>query len=91
TAPDSVREAMVPARDAYEAMWTGLLEELAARGEIAADTPIGLARLLLFGAMNSTLDWYDPERGDLDTFSQMITRQLWSGLSAAENVARRDA
>ncbi|MCP4036878.1 MAG: TetR/AcrR family transcriptional regulator [bacterium] len=91
TAPDSVREAMVPARDAYEAMWTGLLEELAARGEIAADTPIGLARLLLFGAMNSTLDWYDPERGDLDTFSHMITRQLWSGLSAAENVARRDA
>ena len=88
TAPDSVRQAMVPARDAYEAMWTGLLEELQERGEIAADTPVGLARLVLFGAMNSSLDWYDPARGDLETLAQWITRQLWSGLSGGAAAAR---
>lgn len=81
TAPRAVREAIVPVRDAYEAMWTRLLEELAARGEIAPDTPIGLSRLILFGAMNSSIEWFDPARGSLDDFAETITHQLWSGLS----------
>ena len=84
TAPRSVREAIVPSRDAYEAMWTGLLEELVARREIAADTPIALSRLILFGAMNSALDWFDPERGDVETVAGTITRQIWLGLAHAD-------
>ena len=83
TAPPRVCEAIVPERDAYEAMWTGLLEELASSGEIAPDTPIGLSRLILFGAMNSSIEWFDPERGSLDGFAEVITGQLWSGLSNA--------
>lgn len=81
TAPSAVRDAIVPQRDAYEAMWTGLLEELAKRHEIAPHTPIGLSRLILFGAMNSSLEWFDPQRGNLDSFAEAITRQFWSGLS----------
>ena len=79
TAPRAVRAAIVPERDAYEAMWTGLLDELATRGEIATDTPIGLSRLILFGAMNSSIEWFDAERGSLDAFAEAITRQFWSG------------
>jgi AcrR family transcriptional regulator len=92
TAPSSVRDSIVPARDAYEAMWTRLLEELVARRELAADTPIPLSRLILFGAMNSSLDWFDPQRGSLDDFAETITRQLWSGLSdpARREPATRD-
>jgi AcrR family transcriptional regulator len=83
TAPSAVRAAIVPARDAYEALWTGLLEELAARGELAADAPIGLSRLVLFGAMNSAVEWFDTGRGSLDAFALAITRQFWSGLADA--------
>lgn len=82
TAPSIVRDAIVPERDAYEALWTGLLEELAARRELASDAPIGLSRLILFGAMNASIEWFDAERGSLDAFAEAITRQLWSGLSA---------
>jgi AcrR family transcriptional regulator len=80
TAPPAVREAIVPERDAYEAMWTRLLEELAAKGEIDGETPIGLSRLILFGAMNSSLEWFDPERGRLDDFAGTVTGQLWEGV-----------
>ncbi len=82
TAPPGVRDAIVPRRDAYESMWSDLLAELTARGELAPDTPIGLSRLTLFGAMNSAVEWFDPDRGSLDAFAEAITRQFWSGLAA---------
>lgn len=81
TAPSGVRRAIVPVRDAYEALWTELFEELAIRGELAADAPIGLSRLILFGAMNSSIEWFDATRGSLDAFAGAITRQVLSGLS----------
>lgn len=84
TAPAAVCEAIVPERDAYEAMWSELLRELVASGELAADTPIGLSRLTLFGAMNSAVEWFDAKRGSLDSFAEAITRQFWSGLASRD-------
>jgi AcrR family transcriptional regulator len=83
TAPGAVCDAIVPQRDAYEAMWSHLLRELESRGALAPDVPIGLARLTLFGAMNSAVEWFDPERGNLDAFAEILARQFWSGLSGA--------
>lgn len=87
TAPAAVRAAIVPERDAYEAMWTGLLGELVAAGELAADTTVGLSRLILFGAMNTSIEWFDPDRGSLDTLATVIARQFWSGFRAGEDAA----
>ena len=84
TAPEPVCEAIVPARDAYEARWTALLEELVATGELAPDIAIGLTRLTLFGAMNTSIEWFDVERGTLDELSAVIARQFWTGLSTRE-------
>jgi AcrR family transcriptional regulator len=80
TAPRRVCESIVPQRDAYEAMWSALLDELKSAGEVAADLPTGLSRLTLFGAMNSAVEWFDPERGSLDAFADAIVRQFWTGL-----------
>ena len=84
TAPSAVRAAIVPERDAYEARWTALMRELIGSGEIAADTTVGLARLILFGAMNTSIDWFDQGRGTLDELAQVIARQFWSGFSTTE-------
>jgi len=79
TAPDTVREQIVPARDAYEARWTELLGELQRDRALRADLDIGLARLILFGAMNASVEWFHPERGGLDAFTDTITDLFWSG------------
>lgn len=84
TAPSEVRSAIVPERDAYEAMWTGLLEDLLSRGELAPGTTIGLSRLILFGAMNASIEWFDVERGTLDDLAAVIAGQFWSGFGVAE-------
>lgn len=80
TAPEEVREAVVPMRDAYEARWTELLGELAAAGDLCGGTPIGLSRLTLFGAMNSTVEWFDTERGNVEELADVITHQFWNGV-----------
>lgn len=84
TAPRPVRSAIVPERDAYEAMWTALLDDLRSTGELAPGTIIGLSRLILFGAMNASIEWFDLERGTLDDLATVIARQFWSGFGVAE-------
>jgi len=79
TAPAEVREAVVPMRDAYEARWTALLDDLASADALTPETPVGLARLTLFGAMNSTVEWFDTDRGNLDQLAEVITRHFWEG------------
>ena len=70
TSPEVVRDAVVPLRDAYEARWIDLLVELSA--PVASDrAPTSTSRrLALFGAMNSSVEWFDPARGNLDRFAE---------------------
>ena len=82
TAPDAVRHEIVPVRDAYEARWTELLRRLQADGKIPPTVDVNVARLILFGAMNSSVEWFDPGRGNLDRFAAAITRQFWNGVAA---------
>ena len=74
-----VEDRVVPVRDGYERRWNRLLRDTV-DGAGARELP--LVRLLLFGAMNSSVEWFDAERGELDAFAETITRQFWSGLSA---------
>jgi AcrR family transcriptional regulator len=45
----------------YEAPWTPVLEALHASGHLQAD--VKLARLLMFGALNWSAQWYDRRKG----------------------------
>lgn len=81
-ASSAVRQAVLPVRDAYEARWSDLLSSMQADGEVEADVDVNLARLALFGAMNSSLDWFDAERGGLDRVAGAIAQQFWSGVSS---------
>jgi AcrR family transcriptional regulator len=81
TAPESVRATIVPQRDAYEALWTTLLDDLVTSGVLTPDTAVGPARLMLLGGMNASVEWFDPQRGSLDDLADLITRQTLYGLS----------
>ena len=81
TAPAAARAAIVPVRDAYEATWTQLLRSILPR---QSEEEIGVLRLVLFGAMNSSIEWFDAQRGGLDAFAEIITDQFWYGAAFAE-------
>ncbi len=80
SAPPDVRAQVVPGRDSYEQQWTDLFERLFP----AANTKdLRLHRLILFGAMNATADWFDPA-GDvsIEQLASTISRQFLYGVQA---------
>lgn len=55
------RASLVQLQHDYEAAWTPVLEALHAAGQLRTD--VKLARLLIFGALNWSVQWYDPGKG----------------------------
>ena len=55
------RASLVRLQHEYEAAWTPVLDALHAAGLLRAD--VKLARLLIFGALNWAVQWYDPGKG----------------------------
>jgi hypothetical protein len=54
------REAVNRLRSGYEAAWVPVLQALQAQGALQGDP--SLARLMIFGALNWAVQWYDPRR-----------------------------
>lgn len=78
TAPLAVRNQVVPVRDSYESLWNTLLAEQLPH---LNDKQVALHRLLLFGAMNTTIEWFD-RRGNLtlDDLAVAIADQFLTGV-----------
>ena len=55
------RAALAELQSLYVAPWTPVLDALHARGQLKAD--VKLARLLVFGALNWSAQWYDRRKG----------------------------
>jgi AcrR family transcriptional regulator len=55
------RRAIADLQSEYETAWTPVLQALHAAGRLKAD--VKLARLLVFGALNWSAQWYDRRKG----------------------------
>lgn len=55
------RAALTQLQGEYEAPWLPVLQDLHAAGRLKAD--VKLARLLMFGALNWSAQWYDRRKG----------------------------
>jgi AcrR family transcriptional regulator len=63
------RELMATLQSQYEAPWVPLLKALHRQGLLKAD--VKLSRLLIFGALNWSVQWYDPSKSaSLDALAQ---------------------
>ena len=54
------RKTITELKDDYEAAWMPVLQALHDAGQLQA--PVGLARLMIFGALNWSVQWYEPAR-----------------------------
>jgi AcrR family transcriptional regulator len=55
------REALTELQGEYQMPWTPVLQDLRRSGQLKAD--VKLARLLIFGALNWSAQWYDRRKG----------------------------
>ena len=78
--PDSVRETNLPIRKQYDEFWHGLLQRAEQSGGLRKGLDFDATRLLLIGAMNATLEWFDPNRGDIDQLASQYADIVLHGI-----------
>lgn len=64
--PESTRERQVVEENAYGEIWSAILKAAAKEGLLRADLDLYMAQMLIFGALNWTSEWWDPQRGSID-------------------------
>lgn len=76
--PQKVRERHRPVRMKYAAAWDACLQNAQKNRIIRSDFKVVPLRLFLIGALNWTVEWFDPEKGEQDGYyslQEMIALQ----------------
>ena len=76
-------------RNRYARLWDELLQKAVAAGAVRQDTNLAVIRLFLIGALNWTVEWYNPDRGSFRTFSEQITAIVFDGIAPRRDARRR--
>ncbi|MFI7669596.1 TetR/AcrR family transcriptional regulator [Nocardia sp. NPDC049526] len=67
---------------AYHAIWRNLLERLADSGALRPGLDIGIARMLVVGALNWTAEWWSPDHDSLDNLIATAQSIVHNSLAA---------
>jgi len=78
--PTSAKNRHRIVRRAYADYWDRLFESALASGELRQDTSTAMIRLFVIGALNWTVEWYNPQRGSFQDFSRQITAIVFDGI-----------
>lgn len=76
--PAEVRRSTLAGRHRYESYWADLLGRCQELGTIRSGIDPTILAYLLFGAMNWTIEWYDPKRHDIETVADDLASLIVS-------------
>lgn len=71
-------------RREYTDFWDALVDEALRRGELRPDIGTAVARLFVIGALNWTVEWYNPQKGSFEDFVKQITTIVFDGTFVKE-------
>lgn len=81
TLPEELRKSHRPLRRAYSDLWNDFLTKAQGAGVIRADMAIAPLRQFVLGALNWTVEWYDPDRYPVSALSERISKLLLEGMA----------
>jgi len=65
--PPGIRQRQILEEQRYGEVWRRLINDMARSGELRADLDLYIAQMLVLGALNWAVEWWDPRRGSLET------------------------
>ncbi|MES2227773.1 MAG: TetR/AcrR family transcriptional regulator [Pseudomonadota bacterium] len=77
--PTAAKSRHRKVRRDYANYWDRLLEDALKRGELRPDTSTAVIRLFVIGALNWTVEWYNPQKGSFQDFVKQITAIVFDG------------
>jgi AcrR family transcriptional regulator len=90
--PLEIRKRQILEEERYGEIWRRLFNDLARSGELPDDLDLYIAQMLVIGALNWTLEWWDPRRSSLDTLvanAQSYVRHSLGGSAPPPGGRRR--
>ena len=80
-APLDAKSQVVPKRDAYEQKWGDLLKALETADLISCNGEPKLYKSFILGALNSSVEWFDPNKTlDVTDLSDHLSSLCWLGM-----------
>jgi AcrR family transcriptional regulator len=79
--PDTIRKRQIREEEHYGEIWRKLINELAHSGGLRADLDLYIAQMLVLGALNWTVEWWDARRGSVDAVVANAQSLVQHGLS----------
>jgi TetR/AcrR family transcriptional regulator, cholesterol catabolism regulator len=65
--PLEIRKRQIAEEERYGEIWRRLINDMARSGDLSADYDPYIAQMLILGALNWAVEWWDPRRGSIDT------------------------
>lgn len=78
--PADVRRSHLADQRAYGAYWNELFAASQAAGQLRADADLVIVRMLTFGALNWTSEWFSPDRVTATTVADQAVALVINGL-----------
>ncbi|GAC1354450.1 MAG: TetR/AcrR family transcriptional regulator [Variovorax sp.] len=82
--PTAAKNSHRKIRRSYADYWDRLLEDALKRGELRPDTSTAVIRLFVIGALNWTVEWYNPQKGSFPDFVKQVTAIVFDGTFARD-------
>ena len=64
--PQTIRKRQIVEEERYGEIWRRLINDLARQGGLRQELDLYIAQMLILGAMNWTVEWWDPRRGSVE-------------------------
>jgi AcrR family transcriptional regulator len=78
--PEALRPKHLHLRQRYGRLWDQILREAQEAGEIRRDVKIVPLRMFILGALNWTMEWFDPHRYSVGDFARHVNAVVFDGI-----------
>jgi TetR/AcrR family transcriptional regulator, cholesterol catabolism regulator len=82
--PLSIRKRQIMEEERYGEVWRKLINDLAREGRIRQELDLYIAQMLVLGALNWAVEWWNPRRGSVETVVANAQSFIRNGLTTGD-------
>jgi TetR/AcrR family transcriptional regulator, cholesterol catabolism regulator len=80
--PGGLNRRLKKEQAVYGGVWTRVFDDAVASGKTPAEFDLRMGRMLMLGALNWAISWWDPRRGSVDTLVATAQHLIRNGLGS---------
>jgi TetR/AcrR family transcriptional regulator, cholesterol catabolism regulator len=82
--PQTIRKRQILEEERYGEIWRRLINDLAREGSLRPELDLYIAQMLVLGALNWTVEWWDPRRASVEAVVANAQAIIRHGISTED-------